>query len=221
MLAAGAEHSRLPPLQQQTSQRRAGDRDGKRSVKEVQPDERRGGEQVQHPMLEGAFADPKHCLEHDGHDDRLHSVQQAPNDGYIRVRDGQPAQQQQHEYRRQDEQRAGHDAARYAVHAPGDVDSELRRLRPWQQHREVQGTQEHSLWDPALLLDELAVHDRNLTGWATEIDEAELQPELKGFAEAHLWSWWCSGWRGVGDDHQTSSYTAVREVPGKKTYRRW
>jgi hypothetical protein len=43
--------------------------------------------------------------------------------------------------------------------------------------------QESLLAQPATALDQLAVHDTDLPGWASEGDEAQLQPEAKRFGE--------------------------------------
>jgi hypothetical protein len=40
--------------------------------------------------------------------------------------------------------------------------------------------------EPAPPLDHLAVHDRDLAGGPAERDEAELQPEARGFGECRL-----------------------------------
>ena len=41
-----------------------------------------------------------------------------------------------------------------------------------------------ALVDPFFLVDQHAVHDRDLAGGTAEIDAAELEPEPEGFAEA-------------------------------------
>jgi hypothetical protein len=42
------------------------------------------------------------------------------------------------------------------------------------------------LGDPFLLFHEVLVHDRDLSGWAAEADEAELQPVSRRFAERNV-----------------------------------
>ena len=75
---------------------------------------------------------------------------------------------------------AGHDAAGRAVHQPADVGGELLRLRARQEHAVVEGMQKPALGDPALLLDQDAVHDRDLTGRAAETERGDPQPDPKG-----------------------------------------
>jgi hypothetical protein len=65
------------------------------------------------------------------------------------------------------------------VHAPGDINRQLGCLRTRQQHRKIEGAQEQRLGNPPPLVDKLAVHDRDLPGRATEVDEAEFEPEAK------------------------------------------
>ena len=77
----------------------------------------------------------------------------------------------------------GDQAASHTVQLPADVDGELQRLGARQQHAEVERAGEMTLVEPAPPLDHLAVHDRDLAGGPAERDEAELQPEARGFAE--------------------------------------
>ena len=70
------------------------------------------------------------------------------------------------------------------VQQPADIDRELLRLRPGQQHAVVQRMQEPALRDPVLLLDEDAVHDRDLAGRAAEAEQGDPQPDAQRFAEA-------------------------------------
>src|SRR5262249_33505365 len=74
------------------------------------------------------------------------------------------------------EKRTGDDAAPRAVHQPADVGGELLRLGSRQHHAVVERVQEAPFRDPALLLDQLAMHDRDLAGWTAEADPAELPP---------------------------------------------
>src|SRR5262249_20748597 len=90
------------------------------------------------------------------------------------------------EDRRQDEEDAGDDPARHAMEQPPDVDRELRRLRPGEQHAVVERVKEPLLANPAPPLDQLAMHDGDLTGRAAERDEAELEPEAERPGEGEL-----------------------------------
>src|SRR5947207_3272594 len=62
------------------------------------------------------------------------------------------------------------------MHEPADVGGELLRLRTGQHHAVVERVQEARFGDPAFLLDQLAMHDRDLPGRAAEADPAELPP---------------------------------------------
>ena len=70
-----------------------------------------------------------------------------------------------------------------SVHEPADVDGELLRLGAGQQHAVVERVQEALLADPAAPLDQLAVHDGDLSRRAAEGDEAELDPEAERLRE--------------------------------------
>jgi hypothetical protein len=80
-------------------------------------------------------------------------------------------------------QRARHDAAPRSVQQPPDVDGELLRLRAWQQHAKVQRVQKARLANPAALLYQLGLHDRDLPRGTAEADESELQPEAERLRE--------------------------------------
>ena len=67
--------------------------------------------------------------------------------------------------------------ATHAVQEPADVDRELLRLRPGEEHAEVQRVEEPLLTDPSPPLHELGVHEGDLARRPAEIDETEAQPE--------------------------------------------
>ena len=70
------------------------------------------------------------------------------------------------------------------VQQPADIGRELLRLRSRQQHAVVQRMQEPAFGDPVLLLDQDAVHHRDLPGRAAEAEHGDPQPDPEGFAEA-------------------------------------
>src|SRR5262245_10145467 len=69
------------------------------------------------------------------------------------------------------------------MHQPADVNGELLRLRAGQQHAVVERVQKSFFTQPAPPLDQLTVHDRDLTGRAAEGDEPQLDPEAKRLRE--------------------------------------
>ena len=71
---------------------------------------------------------------------------------------------------------------RAPMQQPADVGRELLRLGPGQQHAVVERVQEARLADPALLVDEHAVHQRDLTGRAAEAEQADLRPGAERLA---------------------------------------
>ncbi|MNM34316.1 hypothetical protein D3C81_449610 [compost metagenome] len=123
-------------------------------------------------------------LHHDGRHRRLDPVEQTGHHRHITEGDIHPGQRDQEEQRRQHKQHAGNHAAPGAVHQPTDVGRQLLRLGAGQQHAVVQRVQETSLGDPASAFDQFLVHDRNLSRRPAETDEAELEPESKGFAQS-------------------------------------
>ena len=77
-------------------------------------------------------------------------------------------------------------AAPHAVHQPADIGGKLLRLGAGQEHAVVQRMQEPRLVDPAFLLDQHAVHQRDLAGGAAEIDEPDLEPDRQRLAEGNV-----------------------------------
>jgi hypothetical protein len=78
---------------------------------------------------------------------------------------------------------AGDDAAEGAVQQPADIDAQLLGLGAGQQHAEVERMQEALFADPALLLDQDAVHDRDLAGRAAEAQHGDAGPRGGGFGQ--------------------------------------
>ena len=95
----------------------------------------------------------------------------------------EPAQRHDRDDAGQDEQPAGDEAAARAVQQPADIGGELLRLRAGQQHAVVERVQEAALGDPALLLDQDAVHDRDLAGRPAEAQERDAQPDAERLGE--------------------------------------
>ena len=82
---------------------------------------------------------------------------------------------------------AGDEPAARAVHQPADVGGELLRLGPGQQHAVVERMEEALFADPALLLDQDAVHDRDLSGGAAEALAATRSQVRKASAWEMPW----------------------------------
>jgi hypothetical protein len=68
----------------------------------------------------------------------------------------------------QNKEPAGDDGPRPAVHQPADIDRQLVRLGSGQQHAVAKRVQKPRFADPFLLIDDDAVHDRDLPGRAAE-----------------------------------------------------
>ena len=94
----------------------------------------------------------------------------------------------------QNEEEAGGEPAERSVQPPADIGGELHGLRPGQQHAEIERVQEALLADPFPLVDEHAVHQRDLAGGSAEGQDADLRPDGKRFTEG-------GGWCGIGRAH--------------------
>ena len=129
-----------------------------------------------HPVLERPLADAHHRLEHDGEHRRLEPEEQRRDDADLAPGGVDQAQGHDGDEARQDEQRAGDEPALRLVQQPADIGGELLRLGAGQQHAVVERVQEPVLADPALLLDEDAVHDGDLPGRAAEGQRGDRAP---------------------------------------------
>ena len=69
------------------------------------------------------------------------------------------------------------------MHQPADIGRKLLRLGARQQHAIVEGMQEPLFRDPALLLDQNAVHDRDLSGGTAEAEACDAQPDFQRVPE--------------------------------------
>ena len=113
-------------------------------------------------------------LQHDGEHGRLDADEQR-RDGRRLAEGAVEHRQRQHEHRaRQDEQQAGGEPALDAVQPPAGIGRELHRLGAGQQHAEAERGQETALVEPALLIDEHAMHERDLRRRAAERQQPDL-----------------------------------------------
>jgi hypothetical protein len=124
-------------------------------------------------------------LDHDRYHHGLYAVQEARDRRHVGVGHRQVREQPQNEDGGDHEEGAGHDTAQSPVQPPPYVGGDLLRLGTGQEHAEVQRPQILLLGDPALLLDQLLVHDGDLAGGTAEVDEAELHPEPEGLPETY------------------------------------
>ena len=81
------------------------------------------------------------------------------------------------------EQQPGDQPAAHAVQQPAGIGRELHRLRSGQQHAVVQRMQEPRLVEPALLVDEDAVHQRDLAGRPAERQQPDPGKDARRLAE--------------------------------------
>ena len=185
MAAAGHEGGHVGAAADIADQRREHDDHRERHVVEEEGDEG-GGRQCPHGVvLQGAPADAQHGLDHDHQHGGLQAEEQALHHRDLAEQHVDPAERHDREQARQHEQRAGQQPALGLVHQPADVGRELLGLGAGQQRAVVQRLQETLVADPLLLLDDDAVHDRDLAGRAAERQGGDTRPHLHGLAERH------------------------------------
>jgi hypothetical protein len=164
-------------LAAEISDQRSGQHDGGEGhIQREDRHERRRRDAPQPVVFQGAAAYAVRRVQDQCRHGRFDAVKDARYHGQGAKSDVYPRQRHQNEKRRQYKQSPRDDAAPGAVHEPADVDGELLRLGPGQQHAVVQGVQKPLFTDPAFLLDQLGVHDGDLPGRAAKTDETELEP---------------------------------------------
>src|SRR5262245_28570377 len=132
---------------------------------------------------ESAAADLQDGLDDDRDDHRFEPGQSAGDSSNVAVGRVDVRERKQDEYRGDDKEGPGDDAARDPVQQPAYINGELLSLRAGQQHAVVERMQKSFFTQPAPPLDQLTMHDRDLTGRAAERDEPQLDPEPKRLRE--------------------------------------
>ena len=155
-------------------QRRDENDERKGRCEEEQRREGRGGEPDLEARVERALADPDQRLDDDRQHRRLHAQEQRREPaeiGGVGVEDRQP----ENDRRAGDhEEQPRRQSAAAPVQPPADIGRELLRLRPRQQMAEIESAQIGALADPALLLHDFAMHQRDLARRSAEAQAADL-----------------------------------------------
>ena len=149
-------------MQRRANQRGAKDDHRKRQLHERDRDKRSHRDQDGKPVLQRTFRDLHQRLEHDCEHCGSQTEQQAVDQRYVA--------EQKVEYRkagydgcaRQHEQQPGHEPAPDTMQQPAGIGRQLHSLGSGQQHAVVERMQEPWLVEPALLVDEDLVHQRDL-----------------------------------------------------------
>ena len=98
------EDRRKPPLQHEPAKRRGTDYEWEREPPEENCRERRAREAHQQSVAQRAFADSQDGIQYDGCHHRLDSIHKPLDHRDVGIGDRQPAQEQQHEHRREHEE---------------------------------------------------------------------------------------------------------------------
>ena len=213
--AAGEEGRVTGATAEIADQRGSEDDERERHAEEEDRDERGGRDPDHDLVLERAPADPEHRLKHDREHRRLQAEEE-------RLDDPDPAEGgvdegERHDRKdaRQHEEYAGDQATLGLVQQPADVDGELLRLGAGQQHAVVERVQEPGLADPALLLDQDAVHHRDLPGGAAEGEGRHPRPGAHRLGEGDAVL--ARGQRRVGD----GAVSDLARADHRRLLRKW
>ena len=158
---------------------------GKGTLKKKMPTKAAAASAIRAAVLERALADPDHRLDDDRQHRRLEAEEQRHDDRNVAPARVDVAERHDRDDAGQDEQPARHDAAERAMHQPADVGGKLLRFGTGQQHAVVERVQKPLLGDPALLLDQDAMHDGDLAGRAAEAERRDAHPGPERFVKRH------------------------------------
>ena len=166
-----------------TDKRRSGDDEYKRDPEKIDRAEGRGGKAPQRSAAQGFPTDPEKRRSNDRDHRREQPMKNCHQQGQMPARHIQPAETEQDQRGGQHEQPPRHHPAAPAMQPPAEIGRELLRLRPRQQHAEIQRMEEMALRNPLPPLYQLPVHDRDLPRRTTETDQPELEPIAERCAE--------------------------------------
>ena len=184
MAAARAKDLWLPAAAGRAEQGRSRHDHRERQLQQRNGTERGGRQQPQPAIGQRARANTMGGLQHNRRDRWLETVEHGRHRRHSAKADIDPRQADQQQQRWQHEQHASSDTAGSPMQQPANIDRELLRFGAGQQHAVVQGMQKAPFRDPAPALDQLLMHDRNLSGWSTATDEPESQPLAQCAGEA-------------------------------------
>ena len=183
MAAAGQKGLKPQPAPDITDEAGAEHDEGERQVEQGERHEggRRQGQH--HAVAQRPPADAHDRFEHDGENRRLQPEEQGLDQADIAEQRIDPAERHDGDEARQHEQRTGDEAALGPVQQPADIDGELLRLRSRQERAIIERMEEPRLADPALFLDDDAVHDGDLASRAAEAEGGDPRPDPDRLAE--------------------------------------
>jgi hypothetical protein len=127
-----------------------------------------------------ARSDSNDRLENDGDNGGLEAEEQSGDRCGVPDKHVEPGQRHDGERARQNEQCAPRSARLGAMQEPADIDCELLCFRAWKQHAEVERMEETLLPDPLFLVDQDAVHHRDLPGRAAKAQRRDAGKTCEG-----------------------------------------
>ena len=153
MTVAAGEHCRRHFAADKTDKPRAQHDDRKWRLQEKDSCEGSRGDDPHDGIAQCFSANAKDGIRDDGKHRGLEPIKYRRDPRHIAIGGVNETQSPQNEHRRDDKERAGHNAAPGFVQKPAAVDGELLRLGSGQEHAKIQRMQKARLADPAPSLD--------------------------------------------------------------------
>jgi hypothetical protein len=177
------ERRRPDPRSEEADRRRAEHDQREWCIQEENANKGERGHGTQEPVAQGAAADAQNRVDDDGEDRRSDAPEKTFDERDLVIKHVEDAERHHHRRTGKHEQDSGDQSADCPMQQPAEIDGELLRLRARQQHAVVERVQKARLVDPALLVDDDPVHQRDLPGGSTKAHQADLQPRPESFGE--------------------------------------
>ena len=147
-------------------------------------------------VLQRTLRDFDQRLEHDGQHCRFQPEQQTLDERNVAESQIDRRQLRDDHRARQHEKQPGDQPAPHAMQQPAGIGGKLHGFRAGQQHAVVQRMQEARLVEPTLLVDQDAMHQRDLAGGPAERQQADPGENARRFGKGRrrrvLSSWYPS-----------------------------
>lgn len=168
-----------PATKRQADARRGRDDHGERHREYGEREERRHRQSGERRVAQRPTPDTENGVGHDGQHRGCQAGEEGSEQERVTGRDVGRRQRQQGHHAGQDEQCARHQTTAHTVDEPADVDGQLLGFGAGQQRAVREGVEESALTDPALLVNEDALHDPDLSGGAPEGLQRDGEPDSR------------------------------------------
>ena len=132
-----------------------------------------------HRPFQRLAGDPEQCMEDNCQHRTLDPVENRCGETCLAIGRINPGQQPDDQSTGNNKQQPGNQAPAQTMGQPADIGSKLHGFRPRQQHAEIQRVQKPVIGNPFAVLNDLAMHQRNLASRSAKGQQSDLRPDGK------------------------------------------